>query len=137
MTLTSVLLAFVLLLLLALVWFGLHYLSAPHMDQPDTVAKVTGNCGDTMEIALQFDGDRVTGVHSWTNGCSFSKLCVDAAAMLARDKSLAELQAVKVSMILDMVGTLPETHLHCAQLAEITLEQAVKNFTKQGETILH
>lgn len=129
MTLSSILLAFLVLLLLGLIWFGLHYLLAPRMDTPDAVARVTGNCGDTMEIALQFDGDRVKRVHSWTNGCSYSKMCVDAAAMLAKSRTVSQLQSIKVGMILDMVGNLPETHLHCAQLAEITLERAVKSYT--------
>lgn len=129
MTLASLLLAFFVLLLLGLVWFGLHYICAPRMDAPDAVARVTGNCGDTMEIALQFEGDQVKQVHSWTNGCSYSKLCVDAAAMLAKSKSISQLQTIKVSMILEIVGNLPETHLHCAQLAEITLERAVKSYS--------
>ena len=33
---------------------------------------------------------------------------------------------------IDRVGQLPETHLHCAQLAEITLQRSLENYLEKG-----
>jgi nitrogen fixation protein NifU and related proteins len=138
MEILNILLAFFVLLLLALCWFGFHYLTNKQIEDPDGSAKVTGNCGDTMEIALQFKDGRVCNTSTWTNGCSFSKSCVDAAAMLASNREIAELLKIDMVTIMDQVGQLPETHLHCAQLAETTLQRATKNYlAKQGAVCCH
>ena len=111
-----------------MVWFLLHYYGNPVIENPQGVAKVSGNCGDTMEIGLQIEDSRVSSSHSWTDGCSYSKLCVEAAAMLARDKHIAEVKKINMVTIMDLVGQLPESHLHCAQLAEITLQKSVEDY---------
>lgn len=128
MEIIHICLAFVVLLLLALCWFGLHYLANKPLDNPDGHAKVTGNCGDTMEISLQFKDGRVCNSSAWTNGCSVSKMCVEAAAMLARNRQIGEIEKINMMTIMEQIGQLPDTHLHCAQLAETTLLRAVKDF---------
>jgi nitrogen fixation protein NifU and related proteins len=122
------------ILLVAAAWFILHYYANPVIEHPDGIAKVTGNCGDTMEIALQFNEGRVAGTHCWTNGCSVSKSCVEAAAMLARNKTALELLSINMTTIMDVIGQLPETHLHCAQLAEITLRRAIEDYHARLKT---
>jgi nitrogen fixation protein NifU and related proteins len=128
MTLFHFSVPFCALLFVAVVWFVLHYYANPVIDNPDGIAKITGNCGDAMEISLKFLEDKVQLANCWTNGCSFSKLCVETAAMLARDKTAGELQDINMATIMDVVGQLPDTHLHCAQLAEITLHRATQDY---------
>ena len=130
MEIINILLAFVVLLLLALCWFGFHYLANKPLDNPDGQARVTGNCGDTMEISLQFRNGRVCNSSAWTNGCSVSKMCVEAAAMLARNRQVGEIEKINMMTIMEQIGQLPETHLHCAQLAETTLQRATKNYSQ-------
>jgi len=110
------------------VWFLLYYYGNPVVENPQGIAKVSGNCGDTMEIGLQIRDGVITSTHSWTDGCSYSKLCVEAAAMLARDKKIGEAKRINMVSIMDLVGQLPETHLHCAQLAEITLQRSLEDY---------
>ncbi len=125
--------AFVVLLIVGLTWFFIYYFANPVLENPDGIARVVGNCGDTMEIGLKFKGGRVEKTHHWTNGCSFSKHCVEAAASLAHAKNIGELQKINMVVIMDVVGQLPETHLHCAQLAEITLRRSVENYLLRQE----
>jgi hypothetical protein len=47
---------------------------------------------------------------------------------------LAELKKINMVSIMDEVGQLPETHLHCAQLAEITLQRSVENYLAGQQT---
>ena len=48
--------------------------------------------------------------------------------MLARDKPISEVKKINMVTIMDLVGQLPETHLHCAQLAEITLQKSIEDY---------
>jgi NifU-like protein involved in Fe-S cluster formation len=134
MSIFTIFMAFLVLLALGLTWFFIYYFGNPVLDNPDGIAKVVGNCGDTMEIGLKFRDGRVEETHFWTNGCSFSKICVETAANLARSKTLAELKKINMVSIMDEVGQLPETHLHCAQLAEITLQRSVENYLAGQQT---
>lgn len=127
--------AFLVLLLLAFCWFGFHYLTNRPLDNPDGQARVTGNCGDTMEISLQFRNGKVCNSSAWTNGCSFSKCCVEAAAMLARNRVAEEVDKITLLTIMEQVGQLPETHIHCAQLAETTLRLAVESYRKKQQAL--
>ena len=128
MEIVNILFAFVVLLFLVLCWFGFHYLTNKPLDNPDGHAIITGNCGDTMEISLQFKDGRVCNSTAWTNGCSVSKMCVEAATMLARNRQISEIQKINMMTIMEEIGQLPETHLHCAQLAETTLLRAAENY---------
>ena len=114
------------------VWFLLYYYGNPVVENPQGIAKVSGNCGDTMEIGLQIRDDLITSTHGWTDGCSYSKLCVEAAAMLARDKRIDEVKKINMVSIMELVGQLPETHLHCAQLAEITLQKSLEDYLSKA-----
>lgn len=116
------------LLLFVTVWYGLSYLLSPHLADPDGYAKVTGNCGDTMELAFKVGQGRVVRTHAWTDGCTMSRSCIDAAARLAYDKDTTELEKVTMMDVVEEVGSVPETHLHCAQLAETTLRLAIKDY---------
>lgn len=124
------------LLGLALCWFGLHYLGNRPLADPDGSATVTGNCGDTMEISLKFRDGRVCDSRAWTNGCSVSRNCVEAAALLAHKRTPEELARVTMMTVMEEVGQLPDTHLHCAQLAETALRLAVKSHLEKTGPIV-
>lgn len=121
-------LAFLVIMAVGLAWFFLYYYANPVLDNPDGLAKIHGNCGDTMEIGLNFKEGRVAATHHWTNGCSTSKNCVTAATAIAMGKTVEELRAVSMMTIMERTGELPDTHLHCAQLAETTLQKSVDDF---------
>jgi len=125
---TNLLVAILLVLAVGLVWFLLHYFGNPVVESPEGIAKVAGNCGDTMEIGLRVEDNVVTSAHCWTDGCAYSKLCVEAAVMLARDKTIGEVKKINMITIMDLTGELPESHLHCAQLAETTLQKSVEDY---------
>lgn len=131
MSIFSIVIAFLVLLVVGLLWFIVYYFGNPVLDDPDGVARVEGNCGDTMEIGLKILDGQVVGTHYWTNGCSFSKQCVETAASLAKGKNLAEVKQINMISIMDRVGQLPDTHLHCAQLAEITLQRSIEDYLRK------
>ncbi|MCK4353897.1 MAG: iron-sulfur cluster assembly scaffold protein, partial [Dehalococcoidia bacterium] len=49
-----------------------HFLNPRNLGQiesPDGFGRVTGPCGDTMEIYLKVNGGRITNATFWTDGC--------------------------------------------------------------------
>lgn len=124
----NIAIASLLIFAVGIVWFLLYYYGNPVIENPEGIAKVSGNCGDTMEIGLRVEDNVVTSTHSWTDGCAYSKLCVEAAAMLARDKTIGEVKKINIVSIMELVGELPDSHLHCAQLADITLQKSVEDY---------
>ncbi len=116
------------LTIIMLLWFLAYYLFTPHVENPDATAKITGTCGDTMEIRLKFNGERVVETSYWTDGCAHSMNSICAAADLATGKTPDEIIEIDAAMIRDSVGGLPSDHLHCALLAEETLQAALHNY---------
>jgi NifU-like protein involved in Fe-S cluster formation len=94
---------------------------------PDADARgcVKGNCGDTIEIFLKIQDERVTDASYFTDGCGASKICASWAVELALGKSLDQAVAVEPEDILARLDVFPEEERHCATLAAAALKQAV------------
>lgn len=113
-------------------WIAVTYWLTPHVEHPDGRARITGSCGDTMEICLEFKGDRVTKTSHWTDGCAYSFNCVCSAADLARGRHLDEILEIDTDLIQRSVGGLPADHLHCAHLAAETLQAALDDYMRKS-----
>lgn len=98
---------------------------------PDAHARITGPCGDTMEIFLRFEGGKVIDASFLTDGCGPSMICGSFAAELALGKDPEGVKAITKETILDIVGGLPEEDGHCALLAANTLRAAIDAYTKK------
>ena len=96
------------------------------IEHPDGYGKVTGSCGDTMEMFLQFQGGRISQCAFLTDGCGATIACGSMATEIAQGKTFTEaLGAVKGDEILKRLGGLPEGNVHCAHLAAETLRRAL------------
>jgi len=137
MTIFNMLMMALAMTVVALAWFGLHYYLNSSIENPDGIARETASCGDTMEVALKFNGSRVEDVHCWTDGCAISKMCVETVGMLSRGKNVPELRSIDIAAILERVGELPDTHMHCAVLAERTLQKAVTVYEFKNRDFTH
>ena len=98
------------------------------MDDPDGYGRVTGTCGDTMEIFLRFENDEVRDTSFQTNGCGSSIVCASFASEMAIGKSPDELLEITGDAILEKLGGLPEEDRHCAFLAGETLQEALHDY---------
>jgi nitrogen fixation NifU-like protein len=89
---------------------------------------ITGSCGETMEIYLHVECERITGASYYTNGCEFSRLCGTIATWLAFGQSLDEAAVISGDTILMAVGELPASETHCAYLAAEALHAAIHDW---------
>ncbi len=131
MTLLNFTILFLVLLFFVGGWFFFSYLLKSEMEAPDGYARVTGNCGDTMEIGFKVDDGMITETHHWSNGCSISSQCIESAARLVLNKKPDDIKSINMIHIMDQVGRLPDSHVHCAQLAETTLQKAFDNYQQK------
>lgn len=96
-------------------------------------ARVTGPCGETMEIYLQIEEEKIVDGSFYTNGCGASMACGTVALLLAMGKELDEAATIEADTLLDIIDNLPEDHLHCATLAAGTLQTAIHNYIAKPE----
>jgi nitrogen fixation NifU-like protein len=108
-----------------------HFLNPRNLGEilaPDGFGRVTGPCGDTMEIYLKVRDGKVINASFWTDGCGPSIASGSMVTELARQKSLIEARKITQDDVLDALGGLPEDSLHCALLAANTLKEAIKDY---------
>jgi nitrogen fixation NifU-like protein len=94
----------------------------------DGMGRITGSCGDTMQIYLKVKDGKVTKASFWTDGCGPSIASGGMVTELARGRSVAEARKISQHDILDALGGLPEESIHCALLAADTLKEAIKDY---------
>lgn len=120
------------LVVVAVVWFAVYFWLSPHLNSPDGKARITGACGDTMEIQLKLKENKIINSSYWTNGCVYSLNCICAAAGLAKGKTPEQALDINADIIQKSVGGLPKDNIHCAALAAETLHAAIDNYIKSN-----
>jgi nitrogen fixation NifU-like protein len=95
------------------------------MADASSVGRVTGTCGDTMEIYLRMEKDRVREASFFTEGCGASVACGSVVAELVTGKDIDEAAQIGGDTVLEALGALPEEERHCAYLAAEALQVAI------------
>ncbi len=95
---------------------------------PDGFARVTGPCGDTMEIYIKVRDDRVMNASFWTDGCGPSIASGSIITEMVKRTNISEAQRISQHDVLTALGGLPEESKHCALLAANTLKEAIKDY---------
>jgi len=98
------------------------------MDDADGFAKVTGSCGDTMEIWIKLKNGTIANATFMTDGCGTSIASGSMVTELVRGRSVGEAQRISQQDVLDALGGLPKESEHCALLAADTLKEAIKDY---------
>ena len=92
----------------------------------DGHAKITGPCGDTMEVWLRVHEERISEVSFTTTGCGPSRAAGSMATELAVGKPPTEASQIGQIHVLAGLGGLPRGSEHCALLASNTLKAAIQ-----------
>ncbi len=104
------------------------------MCHSDGYAKITGACGDTMEISLNAKDNIIVKCTFDTDGCGATVACGSMVAEMATGKPLNLARQIDQNMILDYCGGLPEGNVHCALLAANTLKRAIDDCLQTHKT---
>ena len=98
------------------------------MEDANGFARITGPCGDTMEIWLRVRDNTIAEATFMTDGCGTTIAAGSMATELARGKTVIQAQKISQQDVLNALGGLPEESQHCALLAANTLKEAVKDY---------
>ena len=98
------------------------------IEDADQMTDVTGPCGDTVNIYLRIDNDKIIDARFITDGCATTIAASSAACELAIGKTFNEAFKITKEVILEQLGGLPEESTHCALLASNTLRAALTDY---------
>ena len=107
-------------------WLKPEYMGC--MDKPDGYGSIKGSCGDTMQIFLKFENEKVKDASFLTDGCGSSTVCGSFAGEMALGKTPDEILDITGEFILKKVGGLPEEDKHCAFLSADALQEALTDY---------
>ncbi|MBL7063131.1 MAG: iron-sulfur cluster assembly scaffold protein [Anaerolineae bacterium] len=102
------------------------------MPEPDACGIVRGWCGDTMEIYLRLNRERIKEITFMTDGCGPSVACGSMLTTMVQGMSLEEASEVRPEDLLAALDGLPEESVHCAELTVNTLRQAIDDWHAGG-----
>ena len=111
-------------------WQNPKYLG--RMTNASCVGRLTGSCGDSMEIYLRIKDDHIEEASFFTNGCGSSVACGSMVAELVTGKDLDTAALIGADTVLEALGGLPEEESHCAFLAAETLMAAIHQWMLKG-----
>jgi len=83
-------------------------------------------CGDILELSARMDDGRIAEARFRTRGCVTALACSSLLTELLRGKTPAEAGAITSEQISEMLGGLPPTTLHGAQLARDAVQALLK-----------
>ena len=109
----------------ALIEHGTNPRNYGAIDHPDGYAKITGPCGDTVEMFLRVLNGTVEEATFNTDGCLFSIAACSVAAEMAKGKTVPECIGINQSAILGRLEKMPKDHEHCALLAAMVMQKAL------------
>ncbi len=115
-----------------------HFLNPRNLGSPpgpDGFAKVTGSCGDSLEIYLKVEDGRIASAAFRTDGCIATIASGSMVTTMVRGKTIAEVQQVSSDDILQALGGLPQESVHCAVLAADTLREALKDYLERHQPL--
>ena len=98
------------------------------LEDYDGFAKVTGPCGDSMEIWLKVKNGTISKASFMTDGCGTTMASGSMITEMAQDKSVTDANRISQQDVLGALGGLPEESQHCALLASNTLKEAIKDY---------
>jgi len=90
----------------------------------DAQARITGPCGDTMEIYLKISDNVIRNAAFMTDGCGYTIACGSVATELLIGSKVDDALKIDQKKIEEYLGGLPEDYRHCALLTANTIQKA-------------
>ncbi|MBA7621587.1 Iron-sulfur cluster assembly scaffold protein IscU [subsurface metagenome] len=108
----------------------MHPRNLGKIEKPDSYARITGPCGDTMEFFLTIKSNIIKECRFLTDGCGTSIACGSIVTELAKGKELNQAVGITQEIVLKTCGGLLPDDEHCALLASNTLIEAIRNYKR-------
>ena len=100
------------------------------IDNSDGYGQSTSECGDTVEMFLTVQGEKIVSVSLDIDGCINTNACSNAVALMAEGTKVAQAWGITPLKVINYLETLPPHEIHCAELAVSALHKALVKFTE-------
>ncbi len=113
-----------------------HPRNMGEMENPDGVGEAQNPvCGDTMRLFIRVENQRIVDARFLTFGCGAAIASSSITTEMIKEKTVEEALAISDQMIVEALGGLPPTKIHCSVLSEKAIKAAVLNYRKKkGKT---
>jgi len=111
-----------------------HPRNMGEIETPDGVGEATNPvCGDTMRLFIKVDMNRIVEVSFLTFGCGAAIAASSMLTEMIKGKSLDEALTISDQDIVQALGGLPPTKVHCSVLAEKAVQSAIVDYREKKE----
>lgn len=92
-------------------------------------------CGDIMKIYIKVEDDVITDITFETFGCGSAIASSSITTEIVKGKTIQEALELSNKEVVEELGGLPNSKVHCSVLAEDALKVAIFNYAeKTGKT---
>ncbi len=103
------------------------------IENADGVGEVgNARCGDIMKMFLKIDSGVISDVKFKTFGCGAAVAASSMASEMIKGKSIEEALKLTNKDVVEALGGLPDSKLHCSVLAEQSLKAAVSDYYRKN-----
>jgi len=102
------------------------------IDSPDGYAEKSDECSKDIKMFLRVIQGKVEESRFIAEGCIFTIAACNAAAEMSKGKTIRECLKINRSSILEHLGGLPHDHGHCALLAALLFQKALRNYMEKN-----
>jgi nitrogen fixation NifU-like protein len=88
-------------------------------------SRITGTCGDTVEMYLSIKNERILDIKFWTDGCGFTLSCCSYVTRIAKGQAIEDAYRITPEKVDEYFEGLPEENKHCAYLSVRSLKTAL------------
>ena len=103
------------------------------MQNPDSHVRITGVCGDTVEIYLAIKEERINDIKFMTDGCGATIVCASYVTRTVKGKSIEEALRIEPEDVDKYFEGLPDESKHCAKLAIDTLKASLNKYESKEQ----
>ena len=115
-----------------------HPRNKGEMENPDGVGEAQNPvCGDTMRLFIRVDGNRIVDARFLTFGCGAAIASSSLTTEMIKGKTIGEALTITDQTIVEALGGLPPSKIHCSILAEKAIRAAVLDYQKKTCSLRH
>ena len=111
--------------------YFLNEVNVGKLENADVSEMYTGPCGDTMAFYLNIKENIITNAKFQAIGCAGAYSSGSALTKMIEDKTLNEVREIDEKDILEHLGGLPASKIHCACLALKTLKKTIEKYESE------
>ena len=112
-----------------------HPRNQGEMEKPDGVGEARNPvCGDTMRLFIRVEAGTITEATFLTFGCAAAIASSSLTTEMIKGKTIEEALAISDRMIVQALGGLPPTKIHCSVLSEKAIRAAVVDYRRKASS---